>query len=213
MPINKKRKKGFSFSDFAKEAKKPPKASLRPKQRSKYVGRVHLLSLGDYLANIYKHNEVATQSLRASDIKIAEMVMTEYADYKSLIEKWRRRSIEEVVFFRNFYNKGDLTKKVPPAVLSRRYNAQGVVLTSDRTDSSTDGLEEWTKKKESYYTAHQIIRYGGLENVPKFIQEYDWFWDSPDKEDLKQLEADITEITNRSEAMKRRHEEKKKGKK
>ena len=212
MPINKKRTKGLSFADFAKEAKKPPKSSMRHKQRSKYMGKVHKLSLTDYLASIFTHNERAAQAQKASDIKIAEMVISEYTGYKTLTEKWRARPIEEVIFYRNFYNKGDLTNKIPPEVLAKRYNAQGVVLTADRSDNCTRDIEGWTKKKESYYTAHQIIRYDGVENVPKFIQAYEWFWDTPEGEDAKMLQADITEITNRSEAMKKRHEEKKKEK-
>lgn len=209
MPINPKRTKGLSFADFAKEVKKSPKAGLRPKKRSKYLGRVHKLSLTDYLTSIFIHNERAAQSQKASDIKIAEMVLKEYMGYKTLTEKWRARPIEEVIYYRNFYNKGDLTNKVPPETLSKRYNAQGAVICSDRSDSALGDIEEWTKKKEAYYTAHQIIRHESVDKVPDLIKNFDWFWDSPNGDDAEMLKACITEISNRSNAMKKRHEEKK----
>ena len=209
MPINPKRPKGISFSDFTKKTAKKPTKPMR-QRKSHYRGKVHKLSLTDYLASIFYFNGKCTQAQRASDLRIAEMVIEEYSAYPKFSEEWKNHGIAKVVYYRNFYNRGDaIVGTGPPEQLSHRYNFDGVMLTSKGSDYRTEEPKEWIKRQEAYYTAHLIKMYGTIVKVPKDVQAYEWFLGADASAADKKLVAEATQkIKVRANAMKNRHTDK-----
>jgi hypothetical protein len=204
MGINPKRKAGFSFEDFMRDASKPPKkVKQRKPTKSRYKGKTKRMTLSSYLSAIFHYNERATQGKRACDARIAEMVLDEYSLYKDKFDLWREKPVERVIFYRNAYNKGTLTKGMPPVKLSYRYNLQGELITSKNSDQLTHNIAEHILEQRAYYTAHMIMN----PKTPKAAKDLEWAMFEPTEEEKPYLKEAISKIKVRAKAMKKRHVE------
>ena len=207
MSIGKQSKKSLSSREFLKQAKNSKlksKDSYKRPSKAKFLGRIYGLSLTEFLHTVYVRNEQIPPSQRMSDPKICDFIKKEYSKYKEIISLFTGVSgIRKVIFYRNYFNKGELCNKFSyPEFLSFRYDDEGSLITSDRADNIYTGAVYWKTKKSAYYTSHAINKLG---EIPLELKNYFWVLDKDDAEVSKAME----QFKRYSNAAKKRHKNRK----
>lgn len=204
----KKKQKTLSPKEFLKQSK-TQKVAVKAKRpvKAKFIGSIYGLSLSEFLHTLYVRNEQIPLSQRMDDHQIAAFICKEYAKHPEVTSDFKGLAgLKKVIFYRNFFNKGDLCVKFSfPELLSYRYD-EGRVITSDRSDTTFGDVEEWKLKKRGYYTSHIIHKFN---KIPYELNGYEWVLEA----DHPYVVESLRKLKRYSLAAKKRHEDfKRKGK-
>jgi hypothetical protein len=132
------------------------KVSDTPHTKQRHTGRCTKLGLFSFMSQIFTNNESVPRDQKLTNDAIELMMIDEFPDHKAMIMGFKTKT-RTINYYRDLYNRGVMTNRVPPPVISYRYNQDGFVVDL-RHGAKLLSTEEKRRYAQKFFGLHAVLK-------------------------------------------------------